>query len=123
MTMSAGQTDTVEPPRPTMAEIRQLSERHRAQRDEQLERKPLRMRYDAFPGLERPAGRPSWPPPAPATTLDVGELYTVEAADLDADALRAGIVGHGCLKVNGLFSAERIEWFTDAIDRTFDACA
>jgi hypothetical protein len=106
---------------PTLEEIRRLTDRNLAQRDEQLERKLLRMRHDAFAGLAREPGLTSWPPPAPPMATDPGQVPVVNRDALDVDTMRAGVLGHGCLWVKGLFEPDRVNWFTDAIDQTFAA--
>ena len=50
-----------------------------------------------------------------------GALPEIDGRDLDADALRAGIIGHGALLVRGLIDADRARRLAEGIDRAADA--
>ncbi|MCC5951656.1 MAG: phytanoyl-CoA dioxygenase family protein [Acidimicrobiia bacterium] len=101
--------------------VRLLTEENRRRAHPRLEQRLVRLRHDAFEELEPSAGRASWPPEVPDCFEGVDGLVSVDAADLDAATLGAGIQHHGALWVRGLFTSERVEQLVEDIDRAFEA--
>jgi hypothetical protein len=96
-----------------------LKEANRLARDVEIERRLVRLRYDAVADLDGTESSGPWPPPAPDSLLNADGLPAVAPDELTLDVLRAGIYGHGCLRVNGLVPPERVEGLLEGIHRTF----
>lgn len=103
-----------------LAEIRDLTERNRLQRDRTIERRLVELRYQAF--RHATASRPQPEPAEVVEDLFPGELIPeVSAADLTVESLRSGIGKHGSLLVRGLVNDEQVELLKADIDKAFDA--
>jgi hypothetical protein len=101
--------------------IDELTAANRRKRNQRIERRLIRLRYEAFPLL---AGSSSASPsvePTPGELPSSDGLPTVPPDELTAEALRAGIEQAGCLLIRGLVSQERIEAFVSGIDRAFES--
>jgi hypothetical protein len=86
----------------------------------EIERELLHVRYRAFhlmEARERPAAPP---PPSPERLRDAEGVPSVDAADLSASAVRAGILSGGCLLVQNLVRPDRVRELVFDIDRVFD---
>lgn len=102
-----------------LAEIEQLTAENRRRPDPAVEKRIVQLRHEAFARLDRS--------PTSFTNGDVAGsrlpmpdgLPEVDAADLDANALREGILGGGSLLIRGLVGAARVERMRSGIDRTF----
>ena len=92
----------------------------RARRDD-IERRLVRLRHEAFADLDLSEGLATWPPDAPELFAGVVGLPEIAAADLTADAVRSGIVRHGALIVRGLIRPARVAQLIEDIDQTFTA--
>jgi hypothetical protein len=101
--------------------IELLTAANRRERRDEIERRLVKLRNEAFADLDPAAGLESWPPPAPERFPDASGLPEIAAADLASDVLRSGIIGHGGLIVRGLLSPERVAQLVEDIDRTFSA--
>jgi hypothetical protein len=98
-----------------------LTEANRPEPSEEIERRLVKLRHDAF-GQLKPSPRPSPSPPAAGrnVALDEHGIPTVPARALTAEALRGAILGNGCLLVRGLVPEGRVERLVEGIDRVFD---
>lgn len=101
--------------------IELLTVANRRDRRDDIERRLVMLRHDAFADLDRSHGLASWPPAAPELFPDAVGLPEVAAADLTADAIRSGIVGHGALIVRGLIPPARVAQLIEDIDQVFSA--
>jgi Phytanoyl-CoA dioxygenase (PhyH) len=99
-----------------------LSAANRARRDPELERRVLRLRHEAFDHLDRKVAVASEPSPEHEVPHMPGMPPAVAADALTTDALRFGIMQHGCLLVRGLVPQDRVDRLVDGIDRAFSAC-
>jgi len=100
--------------------IRALTDLNREQRDPEIERRLVELRFLAFD----PEQVLSEPPPWPPSTVDLfpGELVPeIDRADLSVESLRSGIGHHGSLIVRGLLDESQIERLRGGIDRSLDA--
>jgi hypothetical protein len=105
-----------------LAEIAELSEANRAERDHERERRLLRLRHRAGVALaEGAAPTPSYPAPAdrelPGRTGPELPEYCPE--DLTPELLRASILRDGCMLVRGVVGHERAVEMAGKIDRVF----
>jgi len=103
----------------TVEEIRRLTERNRADRDDQVEEQLVVLRHEAFDVIDRtpPA---ILPPPIVAEPPIAGPLPEFTPEELDLPTLRAGLARHGCVLVRGLVSPERAEALAEGIDHALD---
>ncbi|MDQ1461686.1 MAG: hypothetical protein QOI08_3170 [Actinomycetota bacterium] len=99
-----------------------LNAANRVSRNADVEEQLVRLRYEAFDELSAAKGLESWPPEAPDLFPDTG-FVEIPARDLTADALRSGILRHGCLAVRGLVPPARVALLTGAVDSAMNACA
>jgi hypothetical protein len=103
-------------------EIETLSQENRRSRAPELERRLLRLRYQA--GLElcrHPTGTPEHPIPDFEGLEGAGALPEITPDRLTPELLRAAILGHGALLVRGPVSADAAAYLVDEIDRAIDA--
>jgi hypothetical protein len=98
-----------------------LSAANRRRRDPKIERRLLRLRYEAFPLLEGSSSAPPSSPSAPAELPISDGLPAVAPGELTAEALRSGIGQAGCLLIRGLVSQSRVDGFVRGIDRAFES--
>ena len=92
-----------------------------AVRDEpnpELERRLVELRHEAFAELV-PTPRPEWPPDYPDLFAGVEGIPEIDAAELDAEHLGAGILHHGSLIVRNLVPEERVQTLIADIDSAF----
>lgn len=97
--------------------ITRLHEANRAAPDSDVEARLADLRYQAFPHLAPASRFASWP--VPAADLDRSEppqVPQVAPADLDADAVRRGIQGHGGVHVPGLLTEAQVQVLVDGIE-------
>ena len=94
---------------------------NRDARNAGIERRVLALRNEAFGELASVVGPETWPPDAPELFEGVEGLPAIAARELTTEAVRSGIVRHGCLHVRGLIPPDRIARLIDDIDRTFTA--
>jgi hypothetical protein len=106
-----------------LAAIELLTRRNRKARDIALEERLVRLRHRAFTVLAADDGRESWPPDVPDLFAGVQGPPEVEAAELSAETLGAGIVHHGCLLVRGLLPPDKVALLTADIDEAFAVSA
>jgi hypothetical protein len=102
-----------------LAAIDLLSAQNRTHPDGAVESQLVHLRHDAFDELDTSAGVDAWPPPVP-DLFPGAEIPEVSARELTSEALRSGILRHGCLKVRGLVPPARVEQLRNDIDATFD---
>jgi len=91
------------------------------ERDADVEHRLVGLRNVAFDILDKTAGFAAWPPVATDLHPDVVGIPEITPAELTADAIRSGIIGHGALIVRGLVPPARVDRLVDDIDRTFAA--
>jgi hypothetical protein len=100
--------------------IEVLTDLNREQRDPDLERRLVDLRFRAFD----PDQVPDQPPPWPSTTVDLfpGELVPeVDRDGLSVESLRSGITNHGSLIVRGLLDQAQVERLRGGIERSIEA--
>jgi hypothetical protein len=103
-------------------EIDALSEANRRSRDPGLERRLLKLRYQAGVELCRNAsGTPEDPTPDFEALEGAAPLPDITPEELTPELLRAAILGHGALLIRGLVSAEDSAHLREQIDRAYRA--
>jgi hypothetical protein len=120
---NAAPTPTAQPD--VRAEIRRLmaaiDDTDGAEPDAKLEKRLVRLRYEAYQQQDWPVGRPDWPPacadPFPEV---VGRPPEVTLAELDAERLGGAIQHHGCLLVRGVITPGEADELARGIDRAFE---
>jgi hypothetical protein len=120
---NAAPTPTAEPD--VRAEIRRLTaaidESPGAEPDPKVEKRLVRLRYEAYQQHTWPVGRADWPPAYADPFPDVvGQPPEVTLADLDAEHLGGAIQHHGCLLVRGVISPDHAEELARGIDLAFE---
>jgi hypothetical protein len=103
-------------------EIESLARGIRGAGDPEVERTLARLRYAAFPHLDKFSRFTTWPP---QIDLDPsrprGVVPEVAPGDLDVDVLRRNVLGHGCLCVRGLLNDYQVSQFVSGIDQSLAA--
>jgi len=99
--------------------IELLTATNRAEASSALEQRLVELRHEAF-RLVEPRGAAQWPPSVDNTTSFQG-IAEVTPDQLDGEAIRRGIIGHGALRVNGLVSAECAADLVSGIDAAMEA--
>lgn len=89
--------------------------------DPRLDGAMVELRHAAFAELDRTPGRPSWPVELPDPFPTVVDIPVATPAELTGDLLGGALVHHGCLRVDGLVSEDRVARIEDHIRRSFDA--
>jgi Phytanoyl-CoA dioxygenase (PhyH) len=103
-----------------LAEIRELTDRNRLQRDRAIERQLVELRHQAFRQITASHSRPD--PVDGVEDLFPGELIPeISRDELTVETLRSGIGRHGSLLVRGLVTSEQVELLKADIDKAFDA--
>jgi hypothetical protein len=106
---------------PELDRITDLLERGDASADPRLDQALVILRHAAFAELDRRPGRPTWPAafadPFPAEDA----IPSAPLAALSPDLLGGALTHHGCLRVDGVLSAEEAEAFRQQIDEAFAA--
>jgi hypothetical protein len=88
----------------------------------ELAQRLIDLRIEAFPRMQWPEPHPDWPPAHDNRFADVEGFPEITAAELDVEALKAGIIGRGGLIVRGLMDdSELRETMRQNIDRTLNA--
>ncbi len=100
--------------------IRLLEEREHYD-DPLLAQRLIDLRVRAFDELEWPAPAIDWPPQHDNRFAGIDGFPEVDAADLDVESLKAGILGRGGLIVRGLMDEQTRETMRANIDRTLQA--
>jgi hypothetical protein len=101
-------------------EIRRLTEANRLERDRQVERRLVELRYEAFQ-------RRNVAPRPPDELEAVGDLFPGElipdaaVEELTLERLQSGISHHGSVIVRGLLSRGQVDRLVADIDNAFDA--
>ena len=100
--------------------IRLLTDLNREQRDPEIERRLVELRFEAFDADQVPTEPPPWPSSVPDLYPD--ELVPeIGRADLSVESLRSGIGNHGSLIVRGLLDDQQVDRLRAGIDRSIDA--
>jgi hypothetical protein len=94
-------------------DIERLSALNRARRDPAIERQLVDLRVQAFNSITWPTNAQPWPPAwqdpfDPAAVQASGGIPEITSDRLDANALAAGVLGHGALLVRNFVPADRI---------------
>jgi len=97
-----------------------LTAANRAATDADIEARLVQLRHGAFDELQRVAGLPAWPPPAP-DLFPGARLPEVQRGELSAETLRSGILRHGCLLVRGLVDPQHVARLINDIDAAMTA--
>lgn len=98
-----------------------LTERNRAHRHPEIDRRLVQLRHSAFAELDRSGGLDSWPPSYPDPFPDETGPPEVGPEDLTPDVLGGALVNHGCLLVRGLVRQPHLDRLVEDIDRAFEA--
>jgi hypothetical protein len=87
------------------------------QPDPDVERRLAQVRHDAYTRLEGGNGFAEWPVPiADLERSGPAFIPQIERGELDAEVVRRSILGHGCLRVQGLLDRATTEDFVDGIE-------
>jgi hypothetical protein len=104
------------------AQIAELTARNRERRDPQIERRILELRHLAGIGLVQQAnGGGEFVAAREPTPPAESGLPEIDPAELEPEAVRAAILGHGCALVRGLIPVDQAQALAGEIDRVFDA--
>ncbi len=115
----------IDPDLPALEQIDALTHKNRERNRDEIERRLVRLRNEAFSELDRslPATTPpeamSEVPDGAARYEVIDGLPTVDGADLDAITIRAAFLAHGSLLVRNLAPADRAKQLAEGIDRAF----
>ncbi len=102
--------------------IEVLTEANRAQRDPAVEARLVELRRDAHRSAPETSGAaPLWPPSVADTFPDAAGPPEINRGELTPEALRSGILNHGCLLVRGLLAPRRVNQLVSDIDQAFAA--
>lgn len=105
------------------AAIACLSARCQKELDTRLERQMAEYRYKAYvDDPPQPNRNAAWPPLAEDLFAGVAGVPEVDARQLDAATLTAGIRHHGALLVRGLLSAPKARELAAGVQRAMEAC-
>lgn len=96
-----------------------LNDANRSNPDPERERLLLKLRNDAFHDLTRDSPGIEWPPSHSDRFADVDGVPEIAAADLNADAIRAGVFGRGALVVRGLLHSAQVDLLAHSVDQAF----
>lgn len=88
---------------------------------EDWQRLALDLRIAAFAAQDWPEPESAWPGEFDDEFGDAPGLVEIDASGLDANALKAGLLGHGGVIVRGLLSPSDVSEFRGLIDRALDA--
>jgi hypothetical protein len=94
-----------------------LRRAHREAPDDAFEIRLAELRYEAFKPLVPQSVFATWPVPVSDIEHGPARIPEITRAELDADAVRRGILGHGSLLVRNLLDAEQVARFASGIDR------
>ena len=101
-----------------LATIEQRSAQNRAQRSATRELELVQLRHAAARALlASPLGQPA-KTNADDLFANCKGLPEIQAAELNADTLAAGILNHGALLVRGLFNAQHIQYLRASLERS-----
>ena len=100
-------------------EIRSLTDRNRAARDIDTERRILDLRHRAALELVGAGRRGEFPESSGVALAAADPLPELRRGDVTAELLRAGIMRDGCVLVRGLVDRDRALAFAQEIDRAF----
>ena len=105
------------------AQIAELTERNRRERDPALAGRILELRHKAGIALLNgsPNGSTRQPEPAFDLLRDHSPLPTVGPDELSAELLRAAMLTSGCLLVRGLVRDDEVARLVEGIDRAYEA--
>lgn len=104
------------------AQIDEVVEANRAERDPERERQILRLRHQAGALLVAAAGSPpSHPEPLAPPSSNGSGLVEVSPAELSPQLLRGAMLSSGCLVVRGLVGREEATGMVSEMERSFAA--
>jgi hypothetical protein len=103
------------------AAIDLLSDRNRLDPDPTVESALIDIRHRAFFGGGAGEGPQQWPPPFDDRFAGETGIPEIDADELDVDALRSGVLGHGALIVRGLLSAAEVAHLREMVDLVYAA--
>jgi hypothetical protein len=98
-----------------------LTEANRVRRDPALEARLVELRRDAHRCAPPADDAPTWPPASTDTFPDAVGPPEIIRDELTAEALRSGILHHGCLLVRNLLDPPRVTQLVNDIDHAFAA--
>lgn len=105
-----------------LAEIDQLVEANRAERDPERERRILRLRHQAGARLVAAAGSPpSFPEPLERSSANGSGLAEATAAELSPELLRGAMLSSGCLVIRGLVERRQAAGMVEEMEHAFAA--
>ena len=100
-----------------------LTDQNRRVPSVRIERRLVQLRHDAFFATTHDIPEGSWPPPTQDRFGGLDGIPEINAVDLSAVTLRAGILGHGSLIVRGLLDLNRCNQLRESIPLSLAACA
>lgn len=103
------------------AAIDLLTESNRRQADAAVESALIDVRHRAFFGGGAGTGPQDWPPVFDDRFAGETGIPEIHAAELDIDALRSGVLGHGALIVRGLISTDEVSTVRELVDHVYAA--
>ncbi len=105
-----------------LAEIEALARIEADGRDPDVDRRIMRLRFEAGTRLVKEASPDaSYPSPAPGVPRSDAGLPEITPDDVSPELLRAAILEHGCLLIRGLLDREEAASLAEGIDRAFAA--
>lgn len=101
--------------------IQLLTEANRAEPQVAIEQRLSQLRFDAWTEMVPASAYATWPhEPAPIPRDRSGTIPETTSDHLSAAALREAMLGHGCLRVNGLLPPATVDALVGGIDQAFD---
>jgi hypothetical protein len=98
-----------------------LVEANRALASTEVYQRLVELRHESYLATDHPAGTAAWPPAGEDRFAGVTGIPEIQAHELSAAAIAAGLLHHGCLIVRGLVPPDRAGRLVEGIDRAFDA--
>lgn len=98
-----------------------MHRQHRQDPDARLEERLVRLRHEAYAGVDQSAAREDWPPEIEDYFPGQKGLVTITPAELTTESLTSALRHHGALIVRGLVSPASAERMVRDMDAAFDA--
>ena len=99
--------------------LERLEALHLRQPSHRLAQRQVRLRHQAFGGIDRTAGRPRWPDAFVDPFPGVSGIVSARSEELSGSLLGGALTHHGCLRVDGLIGTGLAARLCELIDRAF----